>query len=125
MVVPTKDQTEIFELLRTKQYMKLWNISKYFGYKIIPDIHKRFEIFCDEVANFDYTTNNNFIGWFTRRLRYYKLNTDYNNSDLICGTADLGRLRQKQKISPDPDEYIGRKTVTEKLKFQIGNKGGI
>ena len=120
MVVPIKDQTEIFELLRTKQYMKLWFISKYFGYQTIPDIHKRFEIFCDEVANFDYNSNNNFIGWFKGRLRYYKLNTSYNHSDLIGGTADLARIRQKQQISPDPTEYKGRKTVTEKLKFQIG-----
>lgn len=120
MVVPTKDQTEIFELLRTEQYMKLWNISKYFGYKIIPDFNKRFEIFCDEVANFDYTSNNNFIGWFKNRLRYYKLNTDYNHADLIAGTADLNRIRQRQQISPDPTEYNGRKTVAEKLKFLIG-----
>lgn len=121
MIVPMKDQTEIFALLRTKEYMKLWNISRYFGYQTIPDIHKRFEIFCDEVANFDYTTNNNFIGWYKNRLRYYKLNTDYNHSDLIGPeNASLGRIRQRQTISPDPDEYEGRKTVTEKLKFQIG-----
>lgn len=119
-MVPTKDQTEIFELLRTKQYMRLWNLCKYFGYKIIPNINKRFEIFCDEVVNFDYTVNNNFIGWFSNRLRYYKLNTSYNNSDIIGGTADLARMRQKQQISPDPNEYNGRKTVAEKLKFQIG-----
>lgn len=121
MIVPMKDQTEIFELLRTKQYMRLWNLCKYFGYQTIPDIHKRFEIFCDEVANFDYNSNNNFIGWFKGRLRYYKLNTDYNHSDLIGPeNASLGRVRQRQTISPDPDEYEGRKTVTEKLKFQIG-----
>lgn len=121
MIVPMKDQTEIFELLRTKQYMRLWNISRYFGYQTIPDIHKRFEIFCDEVANFDYNSNNNFIGWYKNRLRYYKLNTDYNHSDLIGPeNASLGRVRQRQTISPDPDEYEGRKTVTEKLKFQIG-----
>lgn len=92
------DQEPILQALADENYMFVWNKVAYIGYKIIPDNNDRFMLFWSIVKQFKYKENNNFILFYSNRLKYYKA----SKNETFFAPASRGVISKlkREYISP-------------------------
>ncbi len=110
----TNDQAELIELIKKKEYAKVWEIVKYIGYAQVSDINDRFIIFNMSVQLFDTEKNNNFIAYYKNGLELQR--SDRFDTFLI--TNNPKHVKELKKNAISPEEQIKSKTVQAFSKWK-------
>lgn len=94
----TNDQQHIIDALRVHDYVYVWEIVKWIGIQEVANPYERCNKFYAMVKEFDYKSNNNFINFYKKRLKYYD---PFLDDESIVGRSKnvISHIIQ-EKISP-------------------------
>ena len=65
----SNNQFDILQAIRRKDYLYVWERTKYLGYQDVSDIEERYLLFRKAISIFNPDQNNNFISFYKS---YYK-----------------------------------------------------
>lgn len=113
MVLMSNNQFDILQAIRRKDYLYVWERTKYLGYQDVSDIEERYLLFRKAISIFNPDQNNNFISFYKR----YMVNNKIKNSTFyITDNKNIIKELKNNHISPETSEGKGRKYVLSQLE---------
>ena len=101
----SNNQFDILQAIRRKDYMYVWERTKYLGYQDVSDVEERYLLFRKAISIFNPDQNNNFISFYKRYSTFY-----------ITDNRHIIKELKNNHISPETSEGKGRKYVLSQLE---------